>query len=158
MLAHVLPLAGRAAAIAAAGALAALGANALRPDGLRLSSFDAPVMCGGAGDAEARAGEVDVAEAASLCGRTDVVIAGARSLWAGVMKLADPRAFAVEITNYHLLPELAPWLAVALPGAEIGIGIALLLAPRPWMRAAAAASAALLAVFTVAVAQVVARG
>jgi len=83
---------------------------------------------------------------------------GGLFVFAGVAKLRDPSGFATEITNYHLLPSLAPWLAVSLPTAELAIGAALLVGTRPWLRAGALAAAALLAVFTVAVAQVVARG
>jgi uncharacterized membrane protein YphA (DoxX/SURF4 family) len=77
---------------------------------------------------------------------------------AGFLKLRDPTGFATEITNYRLLPQLAPWLAATLPAIEIGLGASLMISPRRWRRAAALASLALLAVFTVAVAQVVLRG
>jgi hypothetical protein len=77
---------------------------------------------------------------------------------AGALKLGDPTAFANEITNYRLLPSLAPWLAATLPAVEIALGIALVIAPGPWRRAAALATIALMAVFTVAVSQVVVRG
>lgn len=83
---------------------------------------------------------------------------GALFVYAGAMKLRDPGAFAVEIANYHLLPDLAPWLAVTLPSTEVVAGVSLCLAPGPWLRAAALLVGALSAVFTVAVAQVVARG
>jgi putative oxidoreductase len=83
---------------------------------------------------------------------------GGLMAWAGLMKLRDPGEFANEIANYHLFPSLAPWLAVTLPAIEIVLGLALCAAPRAWLRAAALATAGLLAVFTVAVAQVVARG
>ncbi len=76
----------------------------------------------------------------------------------GVLKLADAPAFAVEIHNYQLFPALAPVLAASLPAVELALGAALLAGPRPWLRAGALASAALLAVFTVAVASAVARG
>jgi hypothetical protein len=79
-------------------------------------------------------------------------------LWAGVAKLGDPAGFAVAITNYHLLPSLAPYVAVTLPTIELVIGAALLVAPRAWRRAAALCATGLMAVFTVAVAQVVVRG
>lgn len=77
---------------------------------------------------------------------------------AGALKLRDPSGFATEIANYHLLPSLAPWLAATLPAIELGLALALLLGTRRWRRAAALAATLLLAVFTVAVAQVVARG
>jgi hypothetical protein len=79
-------------------------------------------------------------------------------IFAGVAKLADPTAFALEIVNYRLLSSLAPILAVTLPMIEIVLGLALVASPRAWRRAAAAAVAALMVIFTVAVAQVVARG
>ena len=77
---------------------------------------------------------------------------------AGALKLADPAAFAGEIANYRLLPSLAPYLAVTLPTVEIAIALALLVPAASWRRAAALAAFALLAVFTVAVTQVVVRG
>jgi uncharacterized membrane protein YphA (DoxX/SURF4 family) len=76
----------------------------------------------------------------------------------GVLKLADPSAFAVEIHNYQLFPSLSPVLAASLPAAELAVGAALLAGPRPWLRAGAAAAAALMVVFTVAVGSAVARG
>jgi uncharacterized membrane protein YphA (DoxX/SURF4 family) len=76
----------------------------------------------------------------------------------GALKLSDPASFAIEIHNYQLFPELAPALAATLPALEIVLGAALIFARRPWVRAGALAVTALLAVFTVAVASVVARG
>jgi uncharacterized membrane protein YphA (DoxX/SURF4 family) len=77
---------------------------------------------------------------------------------AGSLKLPDPSAFANEIANYRFLPSLAPWLAATLPMVEIVLGMALVVAPQSWRRAAALATAGLMAIFTVAVTQVVARG
>lgn len=83
---------------------------------------------------------------------------GGLLVYAGAIKAADPTQFAVEITNYRFLPWLAPWLAVTLPAVEIALGMALIAAPLAWRRAAALGTAGLMAVFTVAVAQVMARG
>jgi len=83
---------------------------------------------------------------------------GGLFVYTGVIKLADPTAFALEIHNYQLFPALAPLLAAALPAVELAIGAALLAGTRPWLRAGALASAALMAVFTVAVGSAVARG
>ncbi|MDC3962483.1 MauE/DoxX family redox-associated membrane protein [Polyangium jinanense] len=83
---------------------------------------------------------------------------GGMFLAAGALKFYDPTSFALEIHNYQLLPDLAPLLAATLPTVEIVLGLALLAAPRPWMRASAFASTLVLGVFTVAVASVVARG
>jgi hypothetical protein len=77
---------------------------------------------------------------------------------AGALKLADPATFAVEVSNYRLLPELAPYIAVCLPPTELVVAAALLVGPRPWARAGALAAAALLGVFNVGVAQVLVRG
>jgi len=86
------------------------------------------------------------------------IVLGGLLVVAGALKLGDPTAFANEITNYRFLPSLAPWLAATLPVIEIALGLLLVVAPIVWRRAAALAAAGLLAVFTVAVAQVVARG
>lgn len=83
---------------------------------------------------------------------------GALFIAAGVAKLRDPTTFATEIANYRFLPGLAPYLATALPAVELVLGATLLVGTAAWRRAAALGTAALLVVFTVAVAQVVARG
>ncbi|HEY7954884.1 MAG TPA: MauE/DoxX family redox-associated membrane protein [Polyangia bacterium] len=83
---------------------------------------------------------------------------GALFVIAGALKLGDPMRFAIEVTNYRLLPALAPYLAVILPPVEVVLGLALIAMPRSWRRAAALALTGLMAIFTVAVAQVVARG
>jgi putative oxidoreductase len=77
---------------------------------------------------------------------------------AGALKWRDPAGFAQEIVNYHLWPGLAPYLAAVLPTIEITVGVALLAAPLPWRRAAAAAIAVVTAGFTLAVGSAVARG
>jgi uncharacterized membrane protein YphA (DoxX/SURF4 family) len=86
------------------------------------------------------------------------IVLGGLLVVAGALKLGDPTAFANEITNYRFLPLLAPWLAAALPSVEIVLGLALVVAPAGWRRAAALAAAGLLLVFTIAVTQVVVRG
>jgi hypothetical protein len=77
---------------------------------------------------------------------------------AGALKFRDPTSFALEIHNYQLFPDLAPWLAATLPSVELVLGLALIAAPRPWLRAGALASTLILLVFTVAVGAAVARG
>jgi putative oxidoreductase len=83
---------------------------------------------------------------------------GGLFVYTGAIKLADPLAFALEIHNYQLFPSLSPLLAASLPAVELAVGAALLAGPRPWLRAGALASAALMVVFTVAVGSAVARG
>jgi uncharacterized membrane protein YphA (DoxX/SURF4 family) len=71
---------------------------------------------------------------------------------AGALKLRAPGAFATEIANYQLAPAAAPYLAVALPTVELVLGVAVIVAPRAWRRAAALGALALFGTFTVAVA------
>jgi putative oxidoreductase len=83
---------------------------------------------------------------------------GGLFVFAGIMKLADPVAFAIEIGNYRMGAGFAPYLAVILPYIEIALGAAVIFLPLDWRRGAALALAGLTAVFTVAVAQAVGRG
>jgi uncharacterized membrane protein YphA (DoxX/SURF4 family) len=71
---------------------------------------------------------------------------------AGALKLRAPVAFATEIANYQLVPAVAPYVAAILPVLELVVGVALVLGPRAWRRAAALASLGMLAAFTIAVA------
>lgn len=73
-------------------------------------------------------------------------------LYAGAMKVGHTALFAEEIGNYHLLPALAPLLAIVIPTIEITVGAALVVGPPPWRRSAALLGGALLLVFTVALA------
>ncbi len=77
---------------------------------------------------------------------------------AGLLKLRDPSAFAVEISNYQLLPSLAAYPAAILPATELVLGLALVVAPAPWRRAATVGVAVLFLFFTVAVTSAYARG
>jgi uncharacterized membrane protein YphA (DoxX/SURF4 family) len=83
---------------------------------------------------------------------------GGLFIFTGVLKLADPNAFATEIHNYQLFPALAPLLAATLPVVEIVVGAAIVAGPRPWVRAGALASGALMLVFTIAVSSALTRG
>lgn len=81
---------------------------------------------------------------------------------AGALKLGDPSAFAQEIANYQLAPELAPYVAATLPATELLIALGLLL-PLPghlvaWRRAAGLAAGVVLTTFTAAVISVLGRG
>lgn len=71
---------------------------------------------------------------------------GGLFLWAGLVKLSDPKAFARSIDAFGLVPEtLLPPVAIFLPIAEILIGLAVL---RRW-RAGLPAMAGLLVLFIV---------
>ena len=78
-------------------------------------------------------------------------------VYAGITKLLDVHGFALDIANYRAVPAaLVPLMAVTLPGIEIICGASLLLSKT--LRAAAWLTTALLGVFTLAVAQALARG
>jgi len=82
---------------------------------------------------------------------------GALLVWAAVAKLRDPHAFAQDIANYRILPaSLVAPVAATLPGVEIVVGLALVLAA--WRRAAAAAAFWLLVLFALAVGAALVRG
>ena len=83
---------------------------------------------------------------------------GGLFLVTGALKLEDPGAFALEIHNYQLLPELAPWLAATLPAMELAIGGAIVVGTRAWVRAGALAAVGMMLVFTTAVGSAVGRG
>jgi rhodanese-related sulfurtransferase len=68
----------RALVVVAAGALAGLGVNALRPQhGLRIGSFEPPAVCDQA-EAAGQPLEIDPSEVDTACARAEVVIADAR--------------------------------------------------------------------------------
>jgi rhodanese-related sulfurtransferase len=70
------PIVFRAAALLLGGALAGLGAQALRPTALSLTRFEPPTACQGAEEVAPDLIEPD--EAVTFCGRADVTFADAR--------------------------------------------------------------------------------
>lgn len=69
---------------------------------------------------------------------------GGLFIWAGVVKMSDPKTFARSIDAFGLVPEmLLPAVAIFLPAIEIIVGLAVL---RRW-RAGLPAMAALLVLF-----------
>ncbi len=53
-------------------------------------------------------------------------------IYAGSLKLMDPKAFARTISHFDLIPEpLLPVVAIGLPAIEVIVGIALILDGRP---------------------------
>lgn len=76
---------------------------------------------------------------------------------AGVLKLADPAAFAADIGNYRLVPvPVAAGLALWLPWFEVTVAVALVW-PR-WRREGAVLAGGLLVVFCAALGSVLWRG
>jgi putative oxidoreductase len=85
------------------------------------------------------------------------VALGAIFLYAAATKLPDMGAFAEAVANYRMMPAaLVPAAAAAVIGIEIAVG--LLLVSGRLARAAALVSTALLAAFTIGIAQALARG
>ena len=78
-------------------------------------------------------------------------------LYAGVVKILDPAAFAVDINNYRLMPyPVAGLMAAVLPWLEV-MCAGLLIAGR-WMRGAALILVGLNAVFLLAILSAMVRG
>ncbi len=78
-------------------------------------------------------------------------------VWAAVPKLLDPAGFAEDIANYHLLPDAAVgYVAAIVPLVELVVAGALITGLEA--RGAALVAAAMLAVFTFAMGQAMARG
>lgn len=78
-------------------------------------------------------------------------------LYSGAVKLANPLDSQLAVAGYELLPEsLISPAAIALPAAELILGLMLLLGV--FTRAAAAASAALLVMFMAAIVWAWSRG
>lgn len=82
---------------------------------------------------------------------------GVAFVWAGVLKIGDPAAFQEGLVNYRMLPAalIAP-IAVTLPPIEVVAGLCLILGFLS--RGSALVATGLLAVFTVAIVQAIARG
>jgi putative oxidoreductase len=78
-------------------------------------------------------------------------------LWAGLLKLADPRAFAVDVRSFHLVSDpWVAWIALGLPWLEIFASLALMAAP--WRLAGATALGGMLLIFLGGILSAWARG
>ena len=85
------------------------------------------------------------------------LIVGGVFVFAAVIKIFDPLAFAADIGNYRLMPrELLHPVAILLPWVELGAGLLLVLGF--WRRASALIITVLCVVFLVAIGQALARG
>jgi uncharacterized membrane protein YphA (DoxX/SURF4 family) len=89
--------------------------------------------------------------------RSAQILTGVVFLAAGLSKIGDLSAFAMQVHNYRILPVWSENLAaMSLPWIEMMAGLALVFGIRP--RAGAAVAMILMSVFTVAVAAAWARG
>lgn len=85
------------------------------------------------------------------------IVIGFVFIVAGLAKIGDPAAFAAQVHNFRMMPiPLENLVAMTLPWIEVVAGVALILGIRE--RAAAALLLFLMAFFTLAVGQAVARG
>jgi putative oxidoreductase len=65
--------------------------------------------------------------AAKVIGRVIAILIGGLFVYAGVVKVVDPVAFARDIDNYKILPwQPSVWFAFYLPWLEILCGLALI--------------------------------
>jgi len=83
---------------------------------------------------------------------------GAVLVVAGALKLRAPSDLATQIANYQLFTAAAPYLAAVLPAVELVVGLAVLVAPRPWRAGAALAALVLFGLFEGAVTTAYLRG
>ena len=85
------------------------------------------------------------------------LVVGGAFVVAGVLKLADPAKFAVDVSHYRLVPyELLNLVAILLPWIEVTTGLFVLAGV--WLRAAALVITSLTAVFFAAIVSALARG
>jgi uncharacterized membrane protein YphA (DoxX/SURF4 family) len=85
------------------------------------------------------------------------LVVGGLFIWAGVLKIADPLAFARDISNFRLVPAWAALLAaLVLPWIEVLCGAAVILGPL--RRTGALLIAAMLAGFILLTVVTMARG
>lgn len=79
------------------------------------------------------------------------VVVSAVFVDAAVSKIWDPAAFAENIGNYQLLPEISNYVAVLLPSTELLTALVLLFARKYWRDAATFVLLGMLVVFTTAI-------
>jgi len=84
-------------------------------------------------------------------------ILGGVFLYAGILKMQDPQAFADRIADFQILPfALVNLLAISLPIAEILVGVLLMI--EFWVECMAFAILLLTALFAMAIASALLRG
>lgn len=85
------------------------------------------------------------------------LIVGGVFVWAAVLKIRDPLAFAQNIANYRIVCNLiAFWIGLLLPWLELAAGVFLIVGL--WRRTSALLLSAMLAGFIVLVAVTMVRG
>jgi hypothetical protein len=85
------------------------------------------------------------------------LVVGGVFVWAALLKIRDPLAFARDISNYRVVCDaIAVWVAILLPWLEMVTGLCL--AAGLWRRTAALLASLMLAGFIVLVAVTMIRG
>ncbi len=84
-------------------------------------------------------------------------IVGGAFVFAGVLKMADPAKFAIDVSNYRLLPhEMINLVAILVPGIEVVAGLFVLAGIR--LKAAALVITGLTVMFFAVIVSALARG
>lgn len=85
------------------------------------------------------------------------LVVGGAFVFAGVLKIADPAKFALDVSNYRLVPhELINLVAIVMPWIEVVAGSFVLAGI--WLRAAALVITSLTVLFAVVIGSALARG
>ena len=85
------------------------------------------------------------------------LLVGGAFVFAGALKIADPAKFAVDVSNYRLVPhELINLVAILVPWIEVTAGSFVLAAI--WLRAAALVITSLTVMFFAVIVSALARG
>ena len=84
-------------------------------------------------------------------------VVGGAFVFAGVLKMADPEKFAIDVSNFRLLPyAMIHPVAIILPGIEVVAGALVLAGIR--LKASALVISGLTAIFFIAIVLALARG
>lgn len=85
------------------------------------------------------------------------LVVGGAFIFAGVLKIADPAKFAIDVSNYRLVPhELINLVAILMPWMEVVAGAFVLTGI--WLRAAALVIASMTVMFAIVILSALARG
>ena len=85
------------------------------------------------------------------------LLVGGAFVFAGALKIADPAKFAVDVSNYRLVPhELINLVAILVPWIEVTAGLFVLAGI--WLRAAALVITSLTVMFFAVIVSALARG
>jgi uncharacterized membrane protein YphA (DoxX/SURF4 family) len=85
------------------------------------------------------------------------LVVGGAFIFAGVLKIADPAKFAIDVSNYRLVPhELINLVAILMPWMEVVAGAFVLAGI--WLRAAAMVITSMTVMFAIVILSALARG